>query len=50
MIAGRLLFGMSWGPDNWSLAQQAGWLSLVVLSTSLAAMGLALAWGLLRLD
>jgi ABC-type multidrug transport system permease subunit len=42
LIAGRLLFGMRWGPDNWSLGQQAGWLALVVFSTSLAAMGMAL--------
>jgi ABC-type multidrug transport system permease subunit len=42
LAAGRLLFGMRWGPDNWSLAEQAAFLSLVVLSTSLAAMGLAL--------
>ena len=33
--AGRLLFGMSWGPEP-------GWLALVVVATSLAAMGLAL--------
>jgi ABC-type multidrug transport system permease subunit len=33
--AGRLLFGMSWGPEPW-------WLVLVVITTSLAAMGLAL--------
>jgi ABC-type multidrug transport system permease subunit len=42
LAAGRLLFGMSWGPATWSLAQQAGWLLLVVFCTSLAAMGLAL--------
>jgi ABC-type multidrug transport system permease subunit len=41
MIAGRLLFGMRWGPDRWPLAEQAGWLGLVVFCTSLAAMGLA---------
>jgi ABC-2 type transport system permease protein len=33
--AGRLIFGMSWGPQPW-------WLVAVVFSTSLAAMGLAL--------
>jgi ABC-type Na+ efflux pump permease subunit len=33
--AGRLVFGMSWGPDP-------GWLVLVVFTTSLAAMGMAL--------
>jgi ABC-type transport system involved in multi-copper enzyme maturation permease subunit len=32
---GRLLFGMSWGPQPW-------WLLLVAATTSLAAMGLAL--------
>src|SRR5262249_17491927 len=42
LVAGRLLFGMRWGPDSWPLAEQAGWLGLVVLSTSLAAVGLAL--------
>jgi ABC-type Na+ efflux pump permease subunit len=35
LLAGRLVFGMSWGPDP-------GWLLVVVLCTSLAAMGLAL--------
>jgi linearmycin/streptolysin S transport system permease protein len=33
--AGRLVFGMSWGPDP-------GWLLLVIFTTSLAAMGMAL--------
>lgn len=42
LTAGRVLFGMRWGPDHWSMGVQAGWLLLVVLSTSLAAMGLAL--------
>jgi ABC-type multidrug transport system permease subunit len=42
LTAGRILFGMRWGPDNWSLPEQAGWLLLVVFCTSLAAMGLAL--------
>jgi ABC-type multidrug transport system permease subunit len=42
LLAGRLLFGMRWGPDDWPLAEQAGWLLLVVACTSLAAMGLAL--------
>jgi len=41
LIAGRLLFGMRWGPDHWPLSTQAGWLLLVVFSTSVAAMGLA---------
>ncbi len=35
LIAGKLIFGMSWG-DN------PGWLLLVVFTTSLSAMGLAL--------
>jgi ABC-type Na+ efflux pump permease subunit len=35
LLAGKLVFGMSWGPDP-------GWLVPVVLTTSLAAMGLAL--------
>jgi ABC-2 type transport system permease protein len=35
LIAGRLVFGMNWGP-------QPLWLLLVVLTTSLSAMGLAL--------
>jgi ABC-2 type transport system permease protein len=42
LIAGRLLFGMRWGPEQWPLIVQAGWLLLVVVCTSLAAMGLAL--------
>lgn len=42
LIAGRWLFGVRWGPDNWTLAEQLAWLLPVVLSTSLAAMGLAL--------
>jgi ABC-type Na+ efflux pump permease subunit len=33
--AGKLVFGMSWGPEP-------GWLLLVVFTTSLAAMGMAL--------
>ena len=35
LIAGRLVFGMSWGSEPW-------WLVPVVLCTSLSAMGLAL--------
>ncbi len=42
LVAGRLLFGMRWGPEHWPLVQQAGLLLLVVACTSLAAMGLAL--------
>jgi ABC-type Na+ efflux pump permease subunit len=40
--AGKLVFGMRWGPDDWPIALQIGWLLPVVASTSLAAMGLAL--------
>lgn len=42
LLAGRLLFGMRWGPENWGLATQAACLLLVIVCTSLAAMGLAL--------
>lgn len=35
LLAGKFIFGMDWGP-------QPVWLALVVVSTSLAAMGLAL--------
>jgi ABC-type multidrug transport system permease subunit len=42
LVAGKLLFGMKWGPDQWPLWQQAGWLLVIIASTSFAAMGLAL--------
>jgi ABC-type multidrug transport system permease subunit len=42
LLAGRLVFGMRFGPDSWTLAQQLLCLVPVVLCTSLAAMGLAL--------
>ncbi len=42
LIASRWLFGIRWGPEHWSLAEQLAWLLPVVLCTSLAAMGLAL--------
>src|SRR5262249_20166355 len=42
LLAGKLVFGMRWGPDTWPLAQQIAWLLPVVLTTSLAAMGMAL--------
>jgi ABC-2 type transport system permease protein len=42
LIASRYLFGVRWGPNDWPLAEQLAWLLPVVLSTSLAAMGLAL--------
>jgi len=35
LLAGKLIFDMSWGPEPW-------WLLLVVFTTSLSAMGLAL--------
>jgi ABC-type Na+ efflux pump permease subunit len=42
LSAGRLFFGMRWGPDNWPWWEQAGWIGLVVFTTSLAAIGLAM--------
>lgn len=42
LVAGKLVFGMRWGPDAWPLWQQVLWLLPVVLTTSLAAMGLAM--------
>jgi ABC-2 type transport system permease protein len=42
LIAGKIVFGMRWGPDSWSIARQVMMLSPLILSTSLAAMGLAL--------
>ncbi len=42
LLAGRLIFGMRWGPEDWSLGQQLLYLVPVVLCTSLAAMGMAL--------
>ncbi len=42
LAAGRLLFGLRWGPENWPWWEQTAWLLPVVLCTSLAAMGLAL--------
>ena len=41
LLLGKLLVGMSWGPDKWPLWQQVAWLVPVVFTTSLAAMGLA---------
>jgi ABC-type multidrug transport system permease subunit len=35
LVAGKLVFAMSWGPEPW-------WLLLVVFTTSMSAMGLAL--------
>jgi ABC-type multidrug transport system permease subunit len=42
LLAGKIVFGMRWGPADWPFGQQILWLAPVVLSTSLAAMGLAL--------
>jgi ABC-type multidrug transport system permease subunit len=42
MIAGRLLFGLRWGPDSWPLWQQVACLVPVIFTTSVASMGLAL--------
>jgi ABC-2 type transport system permease protein len=42
LAAGKLVFGMRWGPEPWAWWEQALWLLPVVLATSLAAMGLAL--------
>ena len=42
LLAGRLVFGLRWGPDDWPIWEQAAWLLPVVATTSLAAMGLAL--------
>jgi ABC-2 type transport system permease protein len=40
--AGKLVFGMKWGPEQWSLAKQVLLLVPVVFASSWAAMGLAL--------
>src|SRR5207249_5674857 len=42
LVAGKLVFGLRWGPDQWSLGYQFLWLLPVVFTTSMAAMGLAL--------
>jgi ABC-type Na+ efflux pump permease subunit len=42
LVMGRFLFGMRWGPDDWPLWQQAAFILAVVLTTSLAVMGLAM--------
>jgi ABC-2 type transport system permease protein len=42
LLAGKVVFGMRWGPDSWPLARQVLWLLPVVLTTAFAAMGLAL--------
>jgi ABC-type multidrug transport system permease subunit len=42
LLAGRVLFGMRWGPEQWPWWEQLAWLLPVVFCTSLAAMGMAL--------
>jgi ABC-type multidrug transport system permease subunit len=42
LVAGKLVFGMRWGPAQWSLGQQVLWLLPVVTATALAAAGLSL--------
>jgi len=42
LIAGKLLFAMRWGPDDWPLWKQLMWLTPIVATTSLAAMGIAM--------
>jgi ABC-type Na+ efflux pump permease subunit len=42
LIAGRLLFGLRWGPEEWPLWEQIAYLAPVVFTTSMASMGLAL--------
>jgi ABC-2 type transport system permease protein len=41
LTAGKLVFGMRWGPESWSLGEQLLWLIPLVASTSFAAMGIA---------
>jgi ABC-type Na+ efflux pump permease subunit len=42
LVAGKLVFGMHWGPNQWSLLHQFAWLLPVVVATSFAAVGLAM--------
>ncbi len=42
LLAGKLVFNMSWGPEDWPIAKQLLMLLPVVVTTSLAAMGLAM--------
>jgi ABC-2 type transport system permease protein len=42
LVMGRLLFGMRWGPEDWPLWQQGAFLLPVVMTTSLAVVGLAM--------
>jgi ABC-type multidrug transport system permease subunit len=42
LAAGKVVFDMKWGPEQWSLARQVLFLLPVVFASSWAAMGLAL--------
>ena len=42
LLAGKVVFDMSWGPASWSLGKQLLLLTPVVVATSFAAMGLAM--------
>src|SRR5262249_32861734 len=42
LVMGRLLFGMRWGPEGWPLWEQAAFIIAIVLTTSIAVMGLAM--------
>jgi ABC-type multidrug transport system permease subunit len=42
LVAGKLLFGLRWGPEAWPVGRQLVWLLPVAAATALAAMGLAL--------
>lgn len=42
LAAGKVVFGMRWGPASWPIYEQVFWLLPVVFATSLAAMGLSL--------
>ncbi len=45
LVLGRLLFGMSWGPDHWSFASQSLALVALLASTSIAGVSIALLVG-----
>jgi ABC-type multidrug transport system permease subunit len=42
LLAGKVVFGMRWGPADWPWWEQVLWLLPVVAATSVAAIGLAL--------
>ncbi|MGE3807497.1 MAG: ABC transporter permease [Gemmataceae bacterium] len=42
LAAGKIVFGMRWGPAQWPIYEQVLWLLPVVLATSIAAMGMSL--------